>query len=408
MTPRHALIAGAGIGGLTAALCLSRIGWRVTLLERAPLLEEAGAGLQLSPNASRILADLGVLSRLEGASLEPRAIRIRRGRDAALLALLPLDKAEQTWGAPYCVALRTDLQRALIECVARAPNILLLTGTAVAGFAAAGETVTVAAKQGLTSVKFEGDCLIGADGVQSFVRKRLLEPAADDLRFSGNEAWRALVPAERVSRDLLQPETNLWLGPDAHVVHYPLRGGTIVNLAVILGKAQNPQSKTGSKTDSWSNSGDADFITQRFSKWHPLVRGLIENASNWQTWPLFEHAPLSGWTAGHIALLGDAAHPMLPFLAQGAAQSIEDAFALSDALASEGSIDRALAAYAAVRLGHTAKVQKASHQQGVIYHLAGPAAMTRDFAMRALGPNRMLARNDWLYQGSIRVASSKT
>jgi salicylate hydroxylase len=403
MTKPHALIAGAGIGGLTAALCLARIGWRVTLLERAPILEEAGAGLQLSPNASRILKRLGVLTRLEGASLTPRAIRIRRGRDAALLALLPLDKAEQAWGAPYCVALRSDLQRALIESVALALDISLLTGTAVAGFAATQDGVKVAAKQGLMSLSFEGDCLIGADGVQSFVRKRLLDPGGDGLQFSGYEAWRTLVPADRLSPDLLLPETNLWLGPDAHVVHYPLRGGTIVNIAVILGKAAKP----AHQQDAWTNAGDPHSIAARFSKWHPLLRGLIASAAEWQTWPLFEHEPLSGWAAGRIALLGDAAHPMLPFLAQGAAQAIEDAAALGDALTQNPPVDIALSTYAAARRSHTAKVQKASHQQGVIYHLSGPAAAARDLTIRLLGPQRMLSRNDWIYRGSRHIASQQ-
>jgi len=395
----HAIIAGAGIGGLTAALCLARNGWRVTLLERAPLLEEVGAGLQLSPNASRVLKRLGVLDRLEGASLNPQAIRIRRGRDAAPLALLPLIEAEQKWGGPYCVALRTDLQRALIEAVACSPDIRLLTGTAVAGFAATAEGVTVAAKQGLITTAFEADCLIGADGVQSFVRKRLMEPAKDVLRFSGNEAWRAVIPAEQLTAELRRPETNLWLGPDAHVVHYPLRGGDIVNIAIIIGQRQAPETRP----DAWANAGDPKVIAARFANWHPLVCGLITSASEWQTWPLYEHEPLKAWTARRIALLGDAAHPMVPFLAQGAAQAIEDAATLGNALAQNLPIERALETYAAARLTHTAKVQKASRQQGVIYHLSGAAALARDFTIRALGPRRMLARNDWIYRSSVRL-----
>jgi salicylate hydroxylase len=398
MTKPQAVIAGAGIGGLTAALCLVRVGWRVILLERAPLLEEIGAGLQLSPNASRVLRELGVLARLEAASLAPRAIRIRRGRDARVLALLPLTDAEQKWGAPYRVALRSDLQRALIETVALAPDIQLLTGTAVAGFGATPQGVTVAAKQGLMTVTFDGDCLIGADGVQSFVRKRLLDSAKSDLTFSGQDAWRALIPADGLAPELRHPETNLWLGPDAHIVHYPVRGGALINVAIIIGKAQPPKPRT----DDWTNAGDPHVIAARFSTWHPLVRSLIASAPEWQTWPLYERDPLSRWTAGPIALLGDAAHPMLPFLAQGAAQSIEDAAALGEvlgeALARNMPIDAALSIYDAKRRPHTAKVQKASRRQGLIYHMAGPAALARDLAMQAMGPKRMLARNDWIYR----------
>jgi len=404
MNKPHALIAGAGIGGLTAALCLARIGWRITLLERAPLLKEIGAGLQLSPNASRVLKDLGVLARLDGASLKPDAIRIRRGRDAKLLALLPLETAERTWGAPYVLALRSDLQRSLLETVACAPDIRLLTGITVAGFATTATGVTVAAKQGPTTSTFEGDCLIGADGVQSFIRQRLLASSKTDLRFSGHEAWRALVPADRVTPELqdllLRPETNLWLGPNAHAVHYPLRGGTIVNIAIIIGKANPPKIKP----DGWTNSGDPNVIKARFSNWHPIVRGLIASAPEWRTWPLAELAPLAHLSAGRIALLGDAAHPMLPFLAQGAAQAIEDAAslaqALSQAFAPNQSVEASLSAYDAARRKHTAKVQKASRQQGAIYHLSGPAALARDIAIQALGPQHMLARNDWIYRGS--------
>ncbi len=405
MNKPHALIAGAGIGGLTAALCLARVGWRITLLERAPLLMEIGAGLQLSPNASRILKDLGVLARLEGASLKPQAIRIRRGRDAKLLALLPLDAAEQTCGAPYNLALRSDLQRVLIESIACVPDIRLLTGTAVAGFAATADGVTVAAKQGPMTSTFEGDCLIGADGVQSFIRQRLLASPKSDLRLSGHEAWRALVAPEQIApqwRDiLLQPETNLWLGPDAHVVHYPLRGGSIVNIAIIVGKAHAPRTKP----DGWTNKGDPNIVKARFSKWHPIVRGLIASAPDWQTWPLADLEPLATFSIGKIALLGDAAHPMLPFLAQGAAQAIEDAAALGHALNQTPDIEAALSAYAAARRGHTAKVQKASRQQGAIYHLGGPAALARDLTMQALGPRRMLMRTDWIYRGSRCIAS---
>jgi len=397
MTKPHALIAGAGIGGLTAALCLARIGWRTTILERAPLLEEIGAGLQLSPNASRVLQDLGVLRRLEGASLKPQAIRIRRGRDGKLLTRLTLEDAEQRWGAPYYVALRSDLQRALIEAVAASSDIRLLTGTDVAGFAAKPDGVTIAAKQGMATSSFEGDCLIGADGMRSFVRQRLFSLAQSGLRFSGKEAWRALVPADCVTPDLLHPETNLWLGPDAHVVHYPVRGGSLINIAIILGKAAIPQTKA----DGWTNTGDPRFIAARFAKWHTLLRRLIAAAPDWQTWPLYELDPLPAWTTGRIALLGDAAHPMLPFLAQGAAQTIEDAAALGHALEHETTIESAFAAYVKKRRNHTAKVQMASHQQGVIYHLAGPAAFARDIAIQALGPKHMLARNDWIYRETI-------
>jgi salicylate hydroxylase len=240
---------------------------------------------------------------------------------------------------------------------------------------------------------FEGDCLIGADGLRSFVRERLFG-AQPSLRFSGYEAWRTLAPIDQVPSELRQPETNLWLGPDAHVVHYPVRGGSVVNLAVILGK----QRRDAPPAESWSSPGDPEKIGRRFADWHPLLRALIAAPADWQSWPLYTLAPLSRWTAQRVALLGDAAHPMLPFLAQGAAQAIEDATALSAALREHPHIDQALGAYAAARLERTAKLQQASEKQGRIYHLAGARAVVRDIGMQALGPQRMLMRNDWIYR----------
>src|SRR4030088_554547 len=188
MNPPHAVIAGAGIGGLCTALCLARAGWRVSLYEKAKVLDETGAGLQLSPNASAILGRLGLIERLTPFALRAKAIRIRRARDGATLAVMPLDDAERRWGAPYLVVHRADLQRALLEAIARESGIKLQTGAAVAGFASGENSVAIAIEQGAIRVKVAGDCLIGADGVRSFVRQRL---GADSARFSGRTAWRA-------------------------------------------------------------------------------------------------------------------------------------------------------------------------------------------------------------------------
>jgi len=393
MTKRHALIAGAGIGGLTAALCLARNGWRVTLLERAPVLEEVGAGLQLSPNASRVLKALGVLQRLEGYALAPKGITIRRGQTASRLAWLDLQQTERQWGVPYMLALRCDLQRALIEAVAALPDIQLLTGHEVAGFGVEDGRVKLAAKKGLMTSSFEADCLIGADGIRSFVRSRLLG-TSDDLAFSGYEAWRALAPTEALPQELRRPETNVWLGPDAHVVHYPLRQETVTNIAVIIGRLNEPERGT----TGWSNAGDRNLIARRFKDWHPLLQKVIAAPDEWLCWPLYERATLASFSAGPIALLGDAAHPMLPFLAQGAAQAIEDAAALAQCLQNDSNVEAALGTYSKTRLARATKVQQASKQQGRIYHLSGAPALARDIGMRVMGAKRLLARNDWIYQ----------
>lgn len=393
MSHPHALIAGAGIGGLCAALCLARGGWLVSVFDQANALEEAGAGLQLSPNASAILRDLNVIERLIPSSLAPRAIKIRRARDGATLSLMQLNGAEKRWGAPYLLVHRADLQRALLETIAQHDAIAIHTGVAVAGFASGGDGVAVALRRGLIRMEAAGDCLIGADGSRSIVRAKLLGSAPDTLRFSKRTAWRSLVAANRVAPDMLRPETSVWLGRKAHLVHYPLRGQTIVNVvAIVEGELGDSGLEKG-----WSSPGDPAFLEARFSGWDKTARALLAAADDWRKWPLFDRDPLAAWTMGRVALLGDAAHPMLPFLAQGAAQAIEDADALGRALASDQDIPRALKSYEAMRLPRSSRVQQQSRRQGEIYHLSGPAALARDIGLRALGGERMLARFDWLY-----------
>ncbi len=398
----HALIAGAGIGGLTAALCLARAGFRVSLLERAKLLEEVGAGLQISPNASAILRQLGVLPRLSAAALAPDAIHIRRGRDGASLQRLPLTQAEARWGAPYLLIHRGDLQKALLEAVAQKNSITLSMQSELAGFTSSEKGLDAAVLHGAIRTSHGADCLIGADGLRSFVRRRLgdlrrrkdrgPEPAEMPRR-AKYVAWRTLIDADAVAPALRRKESTLWLGPRAHLVHYPLRGGSVVNVVAIV---EAPVAIDWT-ADIWSQAGDAAEINARFSGWHEEARALIAAASEWRKWPLVDLKPLPAWTMGRVALLGDAAHPMVPFLAQGAAQAIEDAAMLGSVLSPGGRIEEALAAYAAARRPRASLVQAQSRRQGHIYHLAGPAAFVRDLALQSIGAQGLLARYDWLY-----------
>ncbi len=389
MNLAHAVIAGAGIGGLCTSLCLAREGWRVSFYEKAKVLEATGAGLQLSPNASAILGRLGVIERLTPFALRPKAIRIRRARDGATLALMPLDDAERRWGAPYLVVHRADLQRVLLDAIAREPNIKLQTGAAVAGFASGENSVAIAVAQGAVRLEAAADCLIGADGVRSFVRQRL---GAECARFSGWTAWRATVDAARAPPAMRREETTLWLGRKAHLVHYPLRGGAVINAVAIVNEDFCPDGP-----DFWSTPGDRSFLEARFSSWDATARELLRGSADWRKWPLFDCKPIASWVAGRVALMGDAAHPMLPFLAQGAAQAIEDAAALGEVLTRGKNIEASLRAYQEARCPRAARVQKESRRQAKLYHLGGPAALLRDMALRALGPQKMLARYDWLY-----------
>jgi salicylate hydroxylase len=389
MNPPHAVIAGAGVGGLCAAIGLARRGWRISVFEKAKFLDEAGAGLQLSPNATAILQELGIIEHLVRFALRPKSILIRRARDGATLALLPLEDAERRWGAPYLLAHRADLQRALLDTAACQPGIILTSGAAVSGFVSSRHNISVSVSQGGRPSTVEGDCLIGADGVRSFVRHTL---GLGGARFSGKTAWRALVEAPRVPMAMRGEETTLWLGRGAHLVHYPLRGGSVINAVAIV-----DDDFCAGEENFWSNLGDACVLETRFRGWDKAAQELLGAAPEWRKWPLFECGPLENWGCGRAALIGDAAHAMLPFLAQGAAQAIEDAGALAAALNQGEDIEANLRAYHTTRHARATRVQNESRMQGAIYHLSGPAALLRDTALRALSGAKMLARYDWLY-----------
>jgi salicylate hydroxylase len=206
-------------------------------------------------------------------------------------------------------------------------------------------------------------------------------------------AWRATIPAAQLPDEFTAPEVNLWLGKRAHLVHYPLRGGTCVNVVAIA----EDSAAGGESAEFWNEQRDATILHAAFARWHESARALLAATSDWRTWPLFDRAPLEQWSGGLVTLVGDAAHPMLPFLAQGAAQAIEDAAALEGALAANSEIAAAFKAYAAARSARAARIQAASRRQGDLYHLSEPAALARDIVMRALGSRRMLARQDWIY-----------
>ncbi len=386
------LLVGAGIGGLTAALALSRIGIDVVVIERAPRLAAIGAGLQLSPNATRVLRRLGLLEAIAAKATRPTGIRVLSARSGRLLSYMPLEDAERRWGAPYLVALRADLQTILADAVERDSGISLRLGTELAGFATTAQGLRATLKHGVITQTLDADALIGADGIRSTVRARLAEGSADVARETGRTAWRALVEARAIVPALPPNETGLWLGRDAHLVHYPVEGGRLINVVAITREHALADPDT-----TWAQPGDADRLQSSFAGWHTTARALVAAAPSWTTWPLFDRAPLKTWSAGPIALLGDAAHPILPFLAQGAAQAIEDAAALAESCSSAGAVTEALDRYSRTRLPRATRVQEASRQLGHVYHFGGMAAVGRNATMRVVGSARLLARYDWLY-----------
>ena len=388
---RPVIIAGAGIGGLTAALAIAQRGFRVAVFDQAERLDEAGAGIQLSPNASRVLLALGLRERLRRHAVVPEELRVMTAETARVLARAPLGAAAaQRYGAPYWVIHRGDLQAVLVEAARAHPGIALHLGAQVVDFAPDGEGVTVSALASGRPASHRGLALIAADGLWSRLRARLGH--RDAPRFARHTAWRALADAAAVDADLRAPAVNLWLGGDAHLVHYPVRGGSLVNVVAIV--------HDDWREPGWSATGERAEILARYGAgtWPAAARAILAVPRRWHKWALYDRAPLAAWGRGAVTLLGDAAHPMLPYLAQGAAMAIEDAAVLARAL-SEGRDDPAgaLRSYERQRHGRTARAQRAARRNGTVYHLTGAAALLRRLALAAMGGRRLLSRYDWIY-----------
>jgi salicylate hydroxylase len=393
---RTIFIAGAGIGGLTASLALAARGFRVVVLEKAERLEEAGAGLQLSPNASRVLAGLGgIEARLKARAVTPEAISIMSARAGSEIARLPLGEAAVSRaGAPYWVVHRSDLQAALQAEVNDHPDIDLRLGCQFEDVTTHAKGLTVVQRSGNTRRQDLGLALIGADGIWSSVRHHLFPQVQP--RFSGLIAWRGTFDATQLPREYTGRRVQLWMGPNAHLVAYPISAARQINVvAIVPGTWNRP---------GWSVPGDGGELKGAFaaSHWPGPARMMIGAVDSWRKWALFTVPEGCEWTSGAIALLGDAAHAMLPFAAQGAGMAIEDAAVLAKSL-SEGPIETApqiaaaLARYARLRRPRVARVQHAARSQGRIYHLGGPLALARDLTIKMLGPQRMLARQNWIY-----------
>lgn len=392
---RQILIAGGGIAGLTAALAFARHGFAVQLFEKAPRLDEAGAGLQLSPNAVHLLNDLGVLDALGPVAVRAGEVTLIDARTLATLAKVRLgNHAEQRWGAPYLVAHRADLQSALLARAAREPDISIITGASVADFAVHARGVTASIDHDGRIVQASGRLLVGADGVWSSLRGLAGEKGKS--RFSGSIAWRATVRADGSAGAILAGigDTNsvrVFVHPKLHLVVYPLRGGDTLNLVAIT---------DGSATaESWTQRADPSLLGQAAAGSAEQIRALFGAITSWTVWPIHTVAPDTPWTiGGAFALIGDAAHAMTPFAAQGAAMAIEDAVTLADAVA--GNPDgqpNALAAWETARRARVAKVARRGALNRFAWHASGPVALARNLFLKSRSPEKLAADLDWLY-----------
>lgn len=385
---RTFVIIGAGIGGLTAAIAIARTGAHVVIVERAAELSEAGAGIQLSPNAGRVLAQFGLERQIAAKGIEPKAITVRNATSGATLTSLPGQAFRDRYTYPYRIIHRADLQQALAGKVATYDTITLLTGATVQDTLAQGDglLIRIATPNGVDVVHAAG--IIAADGVWSATRETIAGSAT--AKGAGMTAWRATIPAD-IARDLIAMDgVMLWLSPAGHVVHYPVANGAALNVVAIVPEQWDKR--------GWSAPGERGEIAARFKPSCDDLRRVIGAPLAWHKYGLATVDPAGAWTAGRVALLGDAAHAMLPFAAQGAAMAIEDAAVLGQHLRGATDIPAALAAYAAERRPRVAKVAATARANGTQYHAAGMMAFARDMALKVAGARLTMDRSDWIYR----------
>jgi salicylate hydroxylase len=390
----RAIVVGGGIGGLCAALALAREGFGVTVLEQSAAFGDVGAGIQLSPNATRVLHHLGLEAPLRAVAFLPEGTEMRGWRRGHVIATAPLGEAVRSrYGHPYYHVHRADLLGVLAQAAGADPAIRLLTGTRVESVVTDDERARVQAG-GQTH---EAELLVGADGIHSRVREQLF--GAQAPRFTGNVAWRGLIPADRLPPGLVRPMATAWWGPQRHFVHYYVRRGELVNCVCVV-------EKEGWELESWTERGDLAELRRDFAGWHRDVQALID-AMDPQAcfrWALFDRAPMPRWSRGVATLLGDACHPTLPFMAQGAAMAIEDAAVLArfagQGLA-EGALARALLDYETVRRPRVSGIQAGSRRNATVFHLSGIRAWLRD---RAVAKARGAVMDGIYRYDALRVA----
>ena len=400
---KQVLVAGGGIGGLAAALGASRAGWDVRLYERAGAFTEVGAGVQIGPNVVRRLQAWDLQQPLQAVAAFPTRLQVRNAVSGRELAVLPLGPtAVQRYGAAYATIHRADLHGLLLAALQRHSDTQLHLSHAIEHFADDGSAVTVRTSRGK---EVEGDALIGADGLWSRTRTQLLGPVPP--RVTGHLAYRALVAQQALPEALRTGQVTAWLGPRLHAVQYPVRRGELQNIVVIV---QGPAPQDLENWDHAANAAGLDHALKgTCTALQDLVRSVAEySPAGWRLWPLCDRPPVRSadeMAQGLVALLGDAAHPMRPYLAQGAGMAIEDAAELQRALAMHDlEVPLRLRRYALNRWQRNARVQARSLRNGRIFHAVGPVRWGRDLSLRMLGARVLDV--PWLYRGDGAGASA--
>lgn len=384
------LIAGGGIGGLAAAIGLAQKGLRSLVLERAPELGEIGAGIQLGPNAFHAFDYLGVGDEARALAVYVDNLRLMDAIDGTEITRIPLDEAFRArFRNPYAVIHRGDLHGVFLRACREHPLVELRTSAQVMDYQQDGSSVAVTLASGDT---VKGRMLIGADGLWSNVRKRVVGDGAP--RVSGHTTYRSVIPTEDMPEDLRWNAATLWAGPKCHIVHYPLKGWKLFNLVVTYhNDAPSPEAGI---------SVTHDEVRKGFEHVAPVARQIIDRGQSWKRWVLCDRDPVANWVDGRVGLLGDAAHPMLQYFAQGACMAMEDAVALAHCMAAQpDDAEKALKVYQEMRKLRTARVQLQSREIGQhVYHPGGAHAQLRNAVMRAKTPEEWYDIVAWLYGSS--------
>jgi 2-polyprenyl-6-methoxyphenol hydroxylase-like FAD-dependent oxidoreductase len=383
------LIAGGGIGGLAAALGLAQKGFRSILLEKASQLGEIGAGIQLGPNAFHAFDYLGVGEAARNMAVYIDQLRLMDALSAEEITHIDLgDVFRARFGNPYAVVHRGDLHGVFLKACRDSELIDLRVSSEVVGYDQDGSSVTARLANG---ERVAGSLLIGADGLWSNVRKQVAGDGAP--RVSGHTTYRSVIPTEQMPEDLRWNAATLWAGPKCHIVHYPLSGWKAFNLVVTYHN-DAPEPVAGKPVSE-------EEVMKGFAHVHERAQNIIRHGTNWRLWVLCDRDPTERWIDGRVALLGDAAHPMLQYFAQGACQAMEDAVCLSHMLAAHEDHTTALEAYRAQRFPRTARVQLLSRAIGEhIYHSAGDHARLRNAIMGAKSQEEWYGDLAWLYGGT--------
>ena len=388
-TPPVVLVAGGGIGGLAAALALVRQGFRVTVLEQSPEIGEIGAGIQLGPNAFHAFDALGIGEKARGRAVYTDYMVMHDAIDAYQVGKIPTGEAfRQRFGNPYAVIHRADVHLSLLEGAQETGLVDFHTSTRVVGIEQDGDGVTVTAQDGRT---FRGVALIGADGVKSVVRQQYV---GDPARVTGHVVYRAVVEKQDFPQELQWNAASIWVGPNCHLVHYPLRGGEQYNVVVTFHSREQ---------EEWGvREGSKEEVQSYFQDICPKARQLIDLPKSWKRWATADREPIGQWSFGRVTLLGDAAHPTTQYMAQGACMAMEDAVTLGESLRSCGNDwTQALDLYQRARVARTARIVLSSREMGRIYHAKGVERLVRNDLWRGRTPERFYDAMEWLYGWNV-------